>query len=111
MLKKTNNIKVYKKADKYGVNNFETMVNHLWEKRKEYKEGIKKNGCPECKNKDCTHERHFDYPDYYDLPKRILNKLRGDAVDNIQHFFDEIDPNITKAEFKRKLRETLFLLA
>lgn len=85
--------------DKYGVKLFEEMVEILWKNRN-------------AELRDETYGYNFDYPDYGGLPKRISNRLSGEAVDRIQ---DELcfpdDLFKSKAVFKRKMRELLFLLA
>lgn len=56
-------------------------------------------------------EWEFDYPNYGGLPKKISNKLSGEAVDRIQNLFQFPDRLNTKAKFRSEMRDALFLLA
>jgi hypothetical protein len=88
-------------ADKYGVEDFEVIVEVLWKKYQEissYGEGE-------------VYE-DFDSPYYWGLPRRIANKIRGDAVDIIQGELEMLfSYPRSKAQFRKSLRESLFILA
>lgn len=84
------------KGDQYGNLAFEEIVNCLWE------------------NKSQTEEEHyvFDYSTYGGLPGRISRQLRSDAVDVIQEFYQKYNiSGMNKRQFRKGLKEALFLLA
>jgi len=57
-------------ADTYGIKPFEDIVEHLWK----YKGFIDDEG-----------DIVFQYPDYGDLPRKMLHKLSNDAQMQIEH--------------------------
>jgi len=89
--------------DKYGVKLFEELVDSLWARRKLLLKEAKK---------DPDVDGWFGYPDYWGIPKRVKIQLGSEAVDRIQWITDmTFDCQITKAQFKKDLRHSLFLLA
>ena len=77
--------------DEFGIDLFEKLVEHLWEKRHLLKDD----------------NFYFDYPDYGDLPYSIWSNLSSYAVDLIQEVFS---PNASKSGWwrtKKQLREEL----
>lgn len=87
-------------ADRYGVEDFEVIVEVLWNRLKEIRRY--KNG---------EVYATFDYPDYWGLPRRIINSLPGEAVDRIQDELERPDDFSTKVQFRNALKYSLFLLA
>ena len=87
----------YRLPEKYGITALTEIVNHLWKNRKLLDDP----------------EFYFDYPDYADLPDRIVRKLSPDAVDIVQSIFHPANAKqfVRKQSLEKALREGLFLLS
>jgi hypothetical protein len=68
---------------------FTALVDELWKRREEF----------------VRNDFEFDYPNYGELPDKIVNKLSSEAIDAIQQTLFYIDPleEHTKKEFFEEL--------